>query len=80
LGTYYIWDSVYCEQENRIKFDSFIESGDWEILCSWPESIAGEDGGNSYRVVVFKKVKMLATQDKEYQELGEADKYNSIYK
>ena len=32
-----------------------------------------------YRVVVFKKVSQIDTQDKQYHELGEADKVDQIY-
>lgn len=82
VGTYFIWDSLYCEFENRLKFSSFVDSQDWEILKSWKFDypMAGStEAKDIYRVVVFKKVSQVDTQDKQYDELGEADKVDQIY-
>lgn len=82
VGTLYIWDSSYCEQENRVKFSSFTESQDWKAVKYIQKKYLPEEDNSPcalYRVIVFEKVSSNDTSDKIYSELGEADKYNSIY-
>lgn len=81
-GTVYIWDSSYCEYENRIRYESFTSSQDWEIVKIWDLDypVAGSElPQEKYAVIVFEKVSARDIADKEYAELGEADKVNQIY-
>ncbi|MFC5049040.1 hypothetical protein ACFPK9_15780 [Rubritalea spongiae] len=83
VGTLYVWDSSYCEQENRIKYASFVESQDWQAVEFIEKKYSPKEASSerdSYSVIVFEKVTANDTSDKVYDELGEADKYNSIYK
>jgi hypothetical protein len=83
LGTLYVWDHIYCEQENRIKFASFSESSDWKAVKHFEKNYPPaqlENACDAYSVIVFEKVASDDLEDKVYNELGEADKYNSIYK
>lgn len=82
VGTLFVWDHLYCEQENRVKFQSFAESGDWEQVFDVERRYPQEDAKapeQRLSVVVFEKVRAEDKSDKVYQQLGEADKYNSIY-
>lgn len=83
VGTLFLWDSLYCEQENRIKYSSFAESNDWKAVKYFEKkyvSKGAHDACEKYSVIVFEKIAAEDRSDKVYQELGEADKYNSIYK
>ncbi|WP_018968948.1 hypothetical protein [Rubritalea marina] len=81
-GSYYLWDSLYCEFENRIRYASFDESQDWVAVRAWQQEYpvdGAADPAKIYRVVVFQKVSARDTQDKHYDVLGEADKVDQIY-
>ncbi|MGJ8674101.1 hypothetical protein [Rubritalea sp.] len=83
VGTLYIWDPAYCEQENRIKYASFTRSEDWQVVKVFEKKYPSKEDTSAYApfsVIVFEKVSAKDTADKVYEELGEADKYNSIYK
>lgn len=81
IGTIFIWDRLYCDYENRIKFSSFDESQDWKRGKSWKLDypLDGNQVKDEFAVIIFEKISNLDQSDKEYSELGETDKYNKAY-
>lgn len=82
VGTIYIWDHQYCEHENRIKYQSFVESRDWREVKRWDLEypVEGSDRiQDCCSVIIFEKVSKLDEVDKEYEQLGEGDKVDQLY-
>ena len=81
VGTVFLWDRLYCDYENRIKYSSFLDSQDWQEVKRWRLDYPGEGElvKDQFAVIVFEKVSMLDKSDKQYSELGETDKYDKAY-
>jgi len=81
IGTVFLWDRLYCDHENRLKYRSFNESKDWELVKSWELDypLEGNQAKDKFAVIIFEKVSAIDQMDKEYSELGESDKYNKAY-
>ncbi|MEO1856131.1 MAG: hypothetical protein ABGY95_02030 [Rubritalea sp.] len=81
VGTVFLWDRLYCDHENRIKYSSFHESQDWKEVKSWKLDYPGDGelARDQYAVIIFEKVSAIDKLDKEYSELGESDKYDKAY-
>ncbi|WP_129589809.1 hypothetical protein [Rubritalea profundi] len=81
VGTVFLWDRLYCDHENRLKYSSFHESQDWKEVERWKLDYPKEGGQtkDQFAVIIFEKVSQIDQSDKEYTELGESDKYNNVY-
>ena len=81
IGTVFLWDCLYCDYENRLKYESFNQSDDWIIVKKWELDYPtkGENAKDKFAVILFEKVTKNDQYDKKYSELGETDKYDKAY-